>query len=76
MSRIYDDPNHPHYGRVRRCWIVLVGMFPDMTTLDREYLAECGWQWDEQIAYYAVNGVGEAAALRHVVGRALGVYPE
>jgi hypothetical protein len=51
-ARIYDNPNHPRYGPVRRLWIILV-------QLDLLEEADCiKWhdegvdhKWDEALAY-------------------------
>lgn len=29
MKRIFDNPNHPNYGPVRRLWIMLEQLFPE-----------------------------------------------
>lgn len=76
MSRVYDDPNHPYYGPARRCWVILVGLFSDLTALDESYQQEGGWAWDEHLAYDLTNGVEERRALRKIVWRCLDGCPQ
>lgn len=50
MSRIYDDPNHPTYGPVRRAWVILAGLYGDeLGAMDTLYFQEWGSRWDTDL---------------------------
>jgi hypothetical protein len=51
--RIFDNPNHPHYGPVRRLWVVLMQL--DLLEAaerwsDHAVETGAGWRWDEWLA--------------------------
>lgn len=63
--RIFDNPNHPQYGPVRRMWVIFAQL---------DLLAEADRRvrgWDERLAVWVQNGMGEApsqrAMLRHIL---------
>lgn len=63
MKRIYDDPNHPHYGPVRRLWKVLALIYGfDLDGVDRHWArggeVPIGY-WDEAMSSYLVLGFKE-----------------
>lgn len=73
MSRIYDDANHPSYGPVRRCWVMLVGMFgTDLTAVDNLFYQEWGCHWDEHIHIMMTSqGYDEGYAIRRCLWKVL-----
>lgn len=62
--RIFDNPNHPQYGPIRRMWVVLtqLGMAETMDrhTSPRPYEKP----WDVALAETIAIGVDESAAQR------------
>ena len=69
--RVYDQPNHPHYGPVRRCWVILAGLFPDLAKLDTEYRWEWHSDWDFHLVHMLEQGHSEVVGLRTIVWRCL-----
>lgn len=70
--RIFDNPNHPQYGPVRRMWIVLVQL--DLLT-EAEHI-ELRKPWDEALASFIADGYGdEATAQRQLLRKILGGRP-
>lgn len=68
-SRVFDNPNHPQYGPVRRMWIILAQL--DLLT-DAEHL-ELRKPWDQAIAFSIGEGyMSEAAAQRQLLRKILG----
>lgn len=58
MKRIFDDPNHPQYGPVRRLWVILA-------QLDLLVSAEVmPSPWDQRLASLIERGMDEAPAQR------------
>lgn len=47
-KRIFDDPNHPEYGPVRRTWVVLVQL--DMLEAAERWSRHYKRTWDSVIA--------------------------
>lgn len=64
MTRIFDNPNHPKYGPVRRMWVILeqLGMADrmDRYTEPRPYEKP----WDAALAQTLGMGVDEVTAQR------------
>ena len=52
MSRIFDQPNHPHYGPVRRMHIMIMQLFTpyQLSVLDSHYHEEYNENWDDQLS--------------------------
>lgn len=46
--RIYDNPNHPHYGPARRLWVILAQL--DLLETAEATLFKKKRKWDEQLA--------------------------
>ena len=46
--RIFDNPNHPQYGPVRRMWVVLAQL--DMLETAEEWGNRHGIPWDAALA--------------------------
>lgn len=66
--RIFDNPNHPHYGPVRRLWIILT----QLDLLDHaEALSRSDLKWDTALSRMIVQGVRESEAQRALVHLAL-----
>lgn len=78
MIRIYDDPNHPTYGPVRRAWVMLVGMFgTDLSEVDRAFYQEWGFNWDEHLhLMMREQGYPERYALQRLIWKALACYED
>lgn len=67
--RIFDNPNHPQYGPVRRMWIILAQL--DLLT-DAEHL-DLRWPWDQSLAHTIDEGYAdEATAQRQLLRKILG----
>lgn len=65
--RIFDNPNHPQYGPVRRMWIILVQL--DLLGSAEHYRRLGGnVTWDEAIARRVARGMAESTAQRQVLG--------
>lgn len=75
--RIFDDPKHPHYGPVRRQWVLFkgLGLLDDGASIDTAYYAEWGMSWDIHLSHHLVDGWDEAKALRRITYHALDVAP-
>lgn len=58
--RIFDNPNHEHYGPVRRLWIMLA----QLDLLDTAERRPTVAPWDETLSRWLSNGLGEAPAQR------------
>jgi hypothetical protein len=72
--RIFDNPNHPQYGPVRRMWVVLAQL--DLLTAaerySEHYLEDGGLSWDENLAFsFKHNKRREAHIQRHFIGTLL-----
>lgn len=64
--RIFDNPNHPAYGPVRRMWIILVQL--DLLGSAEHYRSLGGnVTWDEAIAHRVARGMPESTAQRQVL---------
>ena len=73
--RIFDNPNHPKYGPVRRCWIVLVQL--DLLGQDAAYEAEYRTTWDHCMADAIANhDLSESQMCRIIIWRMLRLYKE
>lgn len=46
--RIFDNPNHPHYGPVRRLWVVLIQL--DMLADAEAAYPDSGATWDAALS--------------------------
>lgn len=73
MERIYDNPNHPHYGPVRRQWVILKGL--GLGDIDGAYYAEWGINWDTHLVKLFDGGFTEVKALRRITHHSLDVAP-
>ncbi len=72
MARIFDDPNHRHYGPVRRLWIVLVHLDLLHARFERGFENHYGLTWDECMANGCANGaLSESQLARLIVRRML-----
>ena len=68
VSRVYDDPNHECYGPVRRCWVILSGLWENLDTVDQHFRWEHGEDWDAMLVrLIEKNRYTERQALRVVV---------
>lgn len=66
-KRVFDDPNHPHYGPVRRMWVILAQLDLLGSAESYEHLGG-GVTWDRAIARRIERGMAEPAAQRQVLG--------
>lgn len=66
--RIFDNPNHPQYGPVRRMWIMLVQL--DLLDQVEAGVAFRDEPWDERLARLAQTQ-GERSAQRGILSDAL-----
>jgi len=67
--RIYDNPEHPQYGPVRRLWVVLTQL--DMLEDAERHRPKFEPQWDVNLATMVHLGVDEHVAQRVVLNRLL-----
>lgn len=74
--RIFNVPNHPLYGAVRRVWVALATVCPDLDLLDETYFAAYGMQWDEHFAHQIAMESTDEQATRSVVAAAIDAYPD
>lgn len=56
MIRIFDDPNHPQYGPVRRMWVILA----QLAAL--EEIERIVPSWDQRVALWVKQGYPESEA--------------
>lgn len=72
MTRIFDNPNHKHYGPVRRLWIVLVqlDLLKAAERYDEHRIKHGFLRWDEMLAALLSNKptVPESAHQRLIIG--------
>lgn len=62
--RVFDDPNHPHYGPVRRMWIILVQL--DLLS-SADNLPMGQGLWDKALASRIAWGIPESTAQRSLL---------
>lgn len=78
LVRIYNNPAHPNYGPVRRCWLMLEQMFADCGGVEsfevrlhahQDATLKAGGRiyWDQHLAQLMRNCLSEADATRTVV---------
>ncbi|USM11523.1 hypothetical protein vBCbaSRXM_78 [Citromicrobium phage vB_CbaS-RXM] len=49
---IYDDPNHPHYGPVRRLHLILLYLFGDrIAEAEKRHIKKTGVDWTYQMSH-------------------------
>lgn len=65
-KRIYDNPNHPQYGPVRRMWVVLSQL--DLLEAAERFATERGDNWDDYLARLCRMGLSEPYSQRIVLG--------
>jgi hypothetical protein len=73
---IYDDPNHPHYGPVRRLHVMLMQLFgvalPRVEARFKE-LSQ-GFDWTERMGDRLNHGFPEATVQRDMLRWFLSIY--
>lgn len=78
--RIYDQPNHPQYGPVRRAHLILMYLYGDnLAKIEPNYRAYTGVCWDDDLAFEVGNGtVPEARAARRILSifQMLAIYQQ
>lgn len=67
-KRIFDDPDHPQYGPVRRMWVVLVQL--DMLDAAERWSKHNPLTWDKLVAANC-NHHGEAPSQRMFIATLL-----
>lgn len=67
MARIFDDPNHQHYGPVRRLWVILV----QLNLLEDAESYGGVVPWDEWCACLMEMALSESYAQRIILSRLL-----
>ena len=70
-DRIYNNPNHKHYGPVRRMHIMLMQLFSDDCITDEAWLHENDPTWDRYLSEMIESGISEIVASRSVLRRIL-----
>lgn len=48
-KRVFDDPDHPQYGPVRRLWVVMAQL--DMLDAAERWSQHKGRNWDQAVAF-------------------------
>lgn len=67
MERIFNLPNHEHYGPVRRQWVIFQGLgLTDDSGADQAYLRHWGTSWDQHLSICIRYSKSEAEALRRI----------
>lgn len=66
---IYDQPNHEHYGPVRRLHVMLLQLFSDVSFHWEEKAYETAHKqpWWDHLSLYLYNGMSESNAQRRVL---------
>lgn len=67
--RVFDNPNHPAYGPVRRTWVILAGL--GLLGRDAEYHERHNTDWDRCMAGGIEEGLDENMLKRLIVRRLL-----
>lgn len=80
IRRVWDMPDHPQYGPVRRLWIMLEQLFADIGGVTKfelslwevqEKLGRDPIYWDRHLIFLIEQGQSEASAQRIVAQQAL-----
>lgn len=72
---IYNDPNHPQYGPIRRLHLKLMELFvEDLAEVEQAFAAGIGKDWTAVAASSLAMGVREAHVARSTISTMLGVY--
>ena len=66
-KRIFNDPDHPQYGPVRRMWVILVQL--DMLNAAERYGRHYRLPWDEFLAANVRGALTEEVAQRDMLYR-------
>lgn len=83
IRRIWEMPNHQHYGPVRRAWIMLEQLFADIggvAALEmrinafRDQAGMSILRWDEHLADLIAHGLREPDAQRTVIQQMITAY--
>lgn len=69
--RVFDNPNHPHYGPVRRTWVILAGLGVESERYDDAYARRHDTWWDSCMAGGLDEGLEEQQLKRLIVRRFL-----
>lgn len=65
---IYDQPNHPHYGPVRRMHLILMYLFESRTEeYEQGFKTEYGAHWWERLVWSLEGGRTERDAAHHLI---------
>jgi hypothetical protein len=65
---IYEDPNHPLYGPVRRLHLKLMELFgSDLAEVEREFSLGLGLDWTQFVERNLGLGLSEAHTARFVL---------
>lgn len=67
--RIFDNPNHPQYGPVRRMWVILVQL--DLLVAADRLMTDRGDDWDHHLTRLIRMGLSESYSQRIVLGMIL-----
>lgn len=60
--RIFENPNHPYYGPVRRLWVILVQL--DLLKAAGTIMTKRGDLWDDHLVRLMKIGLSESYAQR------------
>lgn len=77
MIRIYDQPDHPFYGPVRRLHVMCLQLFPNFEEVERRFerLGGKGIHWSQWMADRMQNyGYPEASAQRDMLRWFLSIH--
>lgn len=69
--RVYDNPNHPHYGPACRQWVIFAGL--GCLEAEYAYFKEWGINWDVHLVKTIESGFTEEKALRRITYHMLDV---
>ncbi|ARK07497.1 hypothetical protein LAV_00122 [Sphingobium phage Lacusarx] len=74
-DRIYDNPNHPHYGPARRLHVMLLQLGGDgsYSVMDNKYAAIFDVPWDWSLSQLLTADWPEPQAQRFIMKRTLSI---
>lgn len=69
-KRIYDNPDHPNYGPIRRMWVILAQL--DMLDIVVKHPAGTWDQWYSLILNNLHDNMGESWCARMILRQLIG----
>ncbi|MEQ6333253.1 hypothetical protein [Sphingobium sp. MK2] len=66
-DRIFEEPNHRHYGPVRRLHIILMQITENYSSIDSLFAADNDMTWDTLLSFHLAQNRSEPEAQRRVI---------